>query len=151
HRVAKSEFFLQRWREHGQRLTIQIVHAGGKHEHTENPPAIARSGDGAHWNSMVATSPAVANLESVLGKYSIVTGRFFCTPQESVAARAPANATLLGSAISSFTTLWSDDSTVRRACCFGRQSTCFNTPVILPVGCGKSDHAIGFSVDAVEP
>ena len=30
---------------------------------------------------MVATSPAVANLESGLGKYSITTRRAFCTLQ----------------------------------------------------------------------
>ena len=38
-----------------------------------------------------------------------------------------------------------------RACCLGRQSTCFSVPVTLPPGFGPSHHGTTFSADAFAP
>ena len=69
--ARQVEIGAQQRRERRQRLTVEIVNGGGEHEDGENPPAVAVRADGwVHWNSMVATSPAVARRVSALGRYS---------------------------------------------------------------------------------
>src|SRR5580698_7329454 len=130
----------QQGREAGERLAVQIVDGGGEHEDGENPPSIAgRAGGWCHWNSMVATSPAVARRASALGKYSMVTRRGFWMPHPSCAWLEPEMTILVGSLTNSFTVLWSSPSTIRRAC-LPRQSTCLRLPTIFPDACGPSHH-----------
>ena len=77
--AREMEIGAQQRRESGQRLAVQIIDGGGEHEDGKNPPAVAprRGWVRRHWNSMVATSPAVARRASALGKYSMVTRRGF--------------------------------------------------------------------------
>src|ERR1039458_10013483 len=117
--------------QRGERLAVEIVDGGGEHEDRQQEPAEARRTIGVdHWNSMVATSPAVASLTLGLGKYSMATRRGFCTPHPRFNWPPPATKTCAGST-RSLTVLWSAPSTTRRAC-LPRQSTCLSVPVILP-------------------
>src|ERR1039458_10258256 len=156
-RVGKVELAHQHGRQRGQRGAVQVVDRGGEHEDRQHPPAVARSlvnlGAGlvhwnCHWNSMVATSPAVASLALAFGKYSTVILRPFCTPQPNDASPLPAYITFDGSATSNLTSLCAASSMVRRACCLGRQSTCLSVPLTLPSGCGPSHHGTGLPATA---
>src|ERR1019366_392139 len=122
-RVGKVELAHQHGRQGGQRGAVQVVDRGGEHEDRQHPPAVARSlvnlGAGlvhwnCHWNSMVATSPAVASLALAFGKYSTVILRPFCTPQPNDASPLPAYITFDGSATSNLTSLCAAFSMVRR-------------------------------------
>src|ERR1035441_6561706 len=132
------EFIGYRCRELRERGPVQVVDRGGEHEHRQHQPAQASGIGGAgHWNSMVATSPAVARRALGLGKYSMATRRGFCTPQPSASSPRPMMATLCGSVTNSLTVLWPSPSTTSRACA-PRQSTCLRVPASLPEGLGPS-------------
>src|ERR1035437_2746529 len=153
-RVGKVELVSQHRRQGGERGAVQVVDGGGEHEYRQHQPAVARSVVdlsaglvhwNCHWNSMVATSPAVASRALAFGKYSTVILRGFCAPQPSDTSPLPVYTTFDGSATSNFTSLCAASSMERRACCLGRQSTCFSVPLTLPSGFGPSHHGTGLS------
>src|ERR1019366_7052333 len=154
-RVRQVKLVGQNGPQGGQSGTVQVVYRGGEHEYRQHQPAVARSVDLSaglvHWNSMVATSPAVASRALAFGKYSTVILRGFCAPQPSDTSPLPLYTTFDGSATSNFTSLCAASSMESRACCLGRQSTCLSVPLTLPSGLGASHHGTGLSPEAGAP
>src|SRR5579863_29252 len=105
--------------ERGQRLPVEVIDGRGEHENRKHEPTIRRQGwkpvrfGFTHWNSMVATSPAVARRALDLGKYSMTTRRDFCGPQPSASSPPPVITILAGSATSSLTSFLSSPWTTR--------------------------------------
>src|ERR1019366_6903499 len=145
-RIGKMEFGADQRRQRGQRLPVQVIDGGREHKYRQHQPAEARGvGGRRHWNSMVATSPAVPKRALGLGKYSMATRRGFCAPQPSASSPRPMMATLCGSVTSSFTVLWPSPSMTSRAC-EPRQSTCLRVPASLPEGLGPSHQGTALSL-----
>src|SRR5207244_1917135 len=127
-RVGQSEFLFQQRSQCRKSGTVQDIDRRREREYRQHQPAVGRGVVRGHWNSMVATSPAVASLALAFGKYATLILRGFCTPHPSDTSPLPVYTTFDGSATSSFTTLCDASSMNRRACSLGRQSTCLSVP-----------------------
>src|SRR5207253_2169654 len=141
--VRQMKLGAHRRRQRGERLAVEVVDGRREDEDAQHPPAPRVR----HWNSMVATSPTVASLAFVLGKYSMVTRRGAWRPQVNVCSPPPRIATWDASGTSSRIVFALSTSTSRRAC-LPMQSTCFSVPAVCPEGFGPSHQATGLSPDA---
>src|SRR5262249_9991385 len=115
-RIRNLELRFDRGRQRGKHLPVKVIDGGGKHEYCQQEPSVAgRRRVARHWNSMVATSPAVASLGLGLGTNSTVTRRGFCTPHPSVACWLPTKTICPGLTINSLTIRCCGSSITRRA------------------------------------